>query len=226
MTSADPTPTRGDPTGGQDLSKPTKPGDVTPEDLPHLTALTDRLEDLRQQAGLSRNQLSALAGRSDSYMRALVAHRFRPRELALEQFAVGLAAILDLDAAELHAELVALAGPSLAPSARPEYRVRRPKHWQPRPDTRPPYTGPQIAMRQVFASVLAADLLREVNRDDIEPGDEVDALRAALDLFLAARPIPSMIAASGARLRRLDEIGSGDVAGGSGLSRQPEPGGA
>lgn len=224
---ADPTPTPSVSADGPDLSTRRHSGIPTDEERQHLAALAARLEELRRQAGLSRGQVSALAGRHSSYIRGLVALKFRPRDLALEQISIGLAAVLDLDAQALHAELVDLAGPALAPSQRPEYRVKKLPSWRPRPDP-PPIPRSHVPLRQLFASILAADLLREITAPDTEPGDDVDALRAALEVFIDARPVPGLIAAAGARLSRLHELEpDGGQQPGTPDSRQPDqPGGA
>ena len=97
---------------------------ITEEEVPYLESLGDELGRLRKQAGFTYSLLGDQAEISAAQLRNIVHGVRRTRASTLLRICVVLAEWLDETPEEIRARLVELAGPALAPEAKPEHQDR------------------------------------------------------------------------------------------------------
>lgn len=112
---------------------------IADDELPHLKALGARIAALRSAAGWSRPQLAERAQLSVHGLKKLERGVRRTRASTLRRLVEALAPAVDCDIEDLQAELLALAGPALAPESKYAERVaaRRERRHRPRTTRRP-----------------------------------------------------------------------------------------
>lgn len=100
---------------------------IRPEEIPHLEGLGSRLRGLRRAVGFSQAELARRAELSPWMVRALERGARRTRRSTLERVAQALASAPQppAPAPDVAGELVALAGPALAPESPYRARVER-----------------------------------------------------------------------------------------------------
>ena len=95
---------------------------ITAEEAPHLAALGARVRELRTAAGLTQSTVGTLAALTPGHVSAIECGKRRTRATTLARI---VAACGTEDPAATLAELVALAGPALAPESDFAERVER-----------------------------------------------------------------------------------------------------
>lgn len=156
---------------------------IAPAEVPHLEALGAHLSERRRAAGLSRAALARAAGLSPPTVGRLEVGTRRTRATALARLARALAG--PEEAPALAAELVALAGPALAPESGFAERVERRRERRARRTRRRAEATRSRADERARAERAAerTAAVRDLRRAGFRKPDE---LRLALELLEAA----------------------------------------